>query len=112
MRGLELLVMKQLIFFFLGWMVCVGNAQEKAHRPEAKDTLPTKQIDTLPTKQIDTLAKQPIDSVKILSKADSLKLMVKKMAAREAVKIDTIRIGITDYQIISHHRDTTYVDTT
>lgn len=97
--------MKQLIFFFLGLIVFIGNAQETTHRPEAKK-------DSLPLQRLDTLIKQPIDSIKVLSKADSLKLMVKKMAAKEAVKIDTVRISIENYQIITHRRDTTHLDTT
>ena len=83
----------------------VGTAQEKAGLPETqKDTLPQAQLDSFPKSKLDTL--------KVLSKADSLKLMVKKMAGKEAVKIDTVKITIKDYQIITHQRDTTFLDTT
>ena len=124
-----------LLFFSLGLLV--GHAQSKAHLPEAKtDTIPVKATDTIPVKVADTIPVKvadtiPVktsdslplqvrdslpnklpDSTKVLTKADSLKLLVKKMAGREAVKIDTIRITIKDYQIISHQRDTTFVDTT
>jgi hypothetical protein len=124
-----------LLFFSLGLLV--GHAQSKAHLPEAKtdtipvkgtdtipikiaDTIPVKVADTIPVKTSDSLPLQVRDSLpnklpdstKVLTKADSLKLLVKKMAGREAIKIDTIRITIKDYQIISHQRDTTFVDTT
>ena len=105
--------MKQLLFFFCLSLVLLGNAQEKEHRPTAqKDTLPYKPLDTLPLAVKDTLPPLQKDAVKVLTKADSLKLLVKKMAAKEAVKIDTVRIGIKDYQLISHSRDTTFLDTT
>ena len=114
-------------FFQLGLLV--GHAQSKAHLPEAKtDTIPVKATDTIPVKVADTIPVKTSDSLplqvrdslpnklpdstKVLTKADSLKLLVKKMAGREAIKIDTIRITIKDYQIISHQRDTTFVDTT
>ena len=116
-----------LLFFLLG--LVVGHAQSKAHRPEAKnDTIPVKATDTIPVKTADTiplktrdslplkvqdsLPKKLQDTTKVLTKADSLKLLVKKLAAKEVVKLDTIIIGIKDYRLISHQRDTTFLDTT
>ena len=98
-----------LLFFSLGLLV--GHAQSKAHLPEAKtDTIPVKATDTIPVKVADTIPVKTSDSLllqvrdslpnklpdstKVLTKADSLKLLVKKMAGREAIKIDTIRITI------------------
>ena len=100
-----------LLFFSLGLLV--GHAQSKAHLPEAKtDTIPVKATDTIPVKVADTIPVKTSDSLplqvrdslpnklpdstKVLTKADSLKLLVKKMAGREAIKIDTIRITIKD----------------
>ena len=125
------------LLLFLSLGLFLGHAQTKAHRPEAKrdtiplktsDTIPVKATDTIPVKVADTIPVKTSDSLllqvrdslpnklpdstKVLTKADSLKLLVKKMAGREAIKIDTIRITIKDYQIISHQRDTTFVDTT
>ena len=102
MRGVAFSV---LLFLSLGLLV--GHAQSKAHRPEAKldtipvmptdsipvkatDTIPVKVADTIPVKTSDSLLLQVRDSLpnklpdstKVLTKADSLKLLVKKMAGR------------------------------
>ena len=83
-----------LLFFSLGLLV--GHAQSKAHLPEAKtDTIPVKATDTIPVKTADTiplktrdslplkvqdsLPKKLQDTIKVLTKADSLKLLVKKL---------------------------------
>jgi hypothetical protein len=89
----------------------IRHYSRKRYYPNA-DTIPVKTSDSLPLQVRDSLPNKLPDSTKVLTKADSLKLLVKKMAGREAVKIDTIRITIKDYQIISHQRDTTFVDTT
>ena len=106
MRGVAFSV---LLFLSLGLLV--GHAQSKVHRPEAKqDTIPVKTSDTIPVKAADTIPTKPIDTIpvktsdslplqvrdslphklpdstKVLTKADSLKLLVKKMAGREAIK--------------------------
>jgi hypothetical protein len=82
-----------LLFFLLG--LVVGHAQLKAHRTEAKrdtlvvkaiDTIPVKTMDSLPLQVQDSLPKKLQDTTKVLTKADSLKLLVKKLAAKEVVK--------------------------
>ena len=110
MRGVAFSV---LLFLSLGLLV--GHAQSKAHRPEAKrdtipvmptdsipvkatDTIPVKVADTIPVKTSDSLLLQVRDSLpnklpdstKVLTKADSLKLLVKKMAGIKDNKIKTI----------------------
>lgn len=112
--------MKQLFFLFV-LFVGIGNAQEKRHRPKAQKTIGLakfqepivlKPLDTLPPKPTDSLPQPMADSLRVLTKADSLKLLVKQLAGKEAVVIDTVRITIKDYQIISHTRDTMALDTT